>query len=1128
MGINSLENQVFTAEEIQSDLRLRLAAVRGKKRRTELLLGALYVASALLGVVLLSLALEGTFRFGPAVRTVLFWGSITGVAGLAAWRIGRPLLRLLRLIRSESDNEIAASIGSTFPEIHDRLVNGLQLFDERNRGFYSSQLVDAALGDLYNTVAPLKFDSVVTYGASRRVAGVLGSSSIIALILVFLFPASFAGSAYRLWSYSATFAAPRPFIFIVEPGDKEVVKGSSLAVTVRIQGEQQSQVTLVSRREGEEVEESHTLDRLPDSTFRYEFVALKSTTSYAFAAGSMQSPTYRLTVVDRPVAKMLRVSLRFPPYSALSLKQLDDNVGDIIALKGTRASFSVEANKKLLRAQLVFSDSAVLSLRVEGTKASGDVALMKERSYCIALFDSDGLSNADPIQYSIRLQQDAYPTVAVLVPGTNLDVTDKTVLPMLFKISDDYGFSHLRLAYRLVQSRYGKLPDEPTYISISLPKGAATEALIPFSWSIEGLNLVPEDAVQYYVEVLDNDVVSGPKSGVSDNYMLRYPSIEEVFADADREHNHAIEMTQEAMKQAEEAKRTLEELKQDLKKEQQKADWQDQKKTEELIKKYEDLRKTMEEASKTVDRVMNQLQNNRLLSQETVEKYQELQQLLQQMNSPELAEAMKRLQQAMEQLSTEQMKQALQQFTFSEENFRKSIERTLNLLKRIQIEQKLDEMITRADAMAQQQEQLQRETERTAKERQGALPDLAEKQRDLSKDAASLKQELSDLKNKMEEFPGEMPLKEMQDARNEFEESNLDGQLKDIAQQLSEQQAGPAIQGQQQARQKMNRVVQQMQQAKKSMQQHQQQQIVNEMRRALQDLLEISRRQEALKKGTESLEQNSAGFRNQAQGQMDAIRDLSVVLDRLGALSNKSFSVTPEMGKSLGEAMQRMGESMQSLDQRNGTAAGRQQSAAMGALNEAAMQVQNALSGMMQAGSGGMGMSGFLQRLQRLTSQQQAINQGTEGLTPEQREAMGRLAAEQGAVRKSLEQLTREASTSGQLSRMLGDLRKVAEEMREVQTDLAQGEVNPETLRRQEQILSRLLDSQRSTQERDFENRRKAQSGTNISHSSPGALDLSSQEGKSKLRRDLMRALQEGYSREYEELIRKYFEALDQ
>lgn len=100
--------------------------------------------------------------------------------------------------------------------------------------------------------------------------------------------------------------------------------------------------------------------------------------------------------------------------------------------------------------------------------------------------------------------------------------------------------------------------------------------------------------------------------------------------------------------------------------------------------------------------------------------------------------------------------------------------------------------------------------------------------------------------------------------------------------------------------------------------------------------------------------------------------------------------------------------------------------------------------------------------------------------------------------------------------------------MREVQTDLAQGNINPETLRKQERILSRMLDSQRSARERDFEKRRKAESGTNVARRSPGAIDLTTQEGRAKLRLDLLRAMEEGYAKDYEELIKKYFEALEQ
>jgi hypothetical protein len=223
---------------------------------------------------------------------------------------------------------------------------------------------------------------------------------------------------------------------------------------------------------------------------------------------------------------------------------------------------------------------------------------------------------------------------------------------------------------------------------------------------------------------------------------------------------------------------------------------------------------------------------------------------------------------------------------------------------------------------------------------------------------------------------------------------------------------------------------------------------------------------------------------------------------------------------------------LQSLEQRNAAAASQQQGSAMGALNEAAQMMEEAMGAMMQSGGEGMmGMSGFLQRLQQMSDAQQQINEGTRnlgGLTPQQAAEMGRLAGEQGIVRKSLEQLQREAAAAGELSKLLGDLHSIAQDMREVQTDLAEGNVNPDTQRKQERILSRLLESQRSMREHDYENRRRAETGKSHPRSTSPGLDITSQEGQNRLRQDLLKALQEGYARDYEELIRKYFEALEQ
>jgi hypothetical protein len=216
----------------------------------------------------------------------------------------------------------------------------------------------------------------------------------------------------------------------------------------------------------------------------------------------------------------------------------------------------------------------------------------------------------------------------------------------------------------------------------------------------------------------------------------------------------------------------------------------------------------------------------------------------------------------------------------------------------------------------------------------------------------------------------------------------------------------------------------------------------------------------------------------------------------------------------------------------------------MSSLNRAAMQMGSAMQSMQQnGGSGGMGMAGLMSRLGQMVGQQGSINQGTEKLmpgqggeggdqqqlTPAQQAAAQRLGGEQGSLQEGLKKLADEAKKSGDFSKLLGDLDKVADEMKEVQTDLTQGNVNPETMQKEDRILSRLLDSQRSTRERDFEQRRKSETGKdNIPHEAPANIDLTTQEGKDKLHEEMLKILQGKYSKDYEDLIKKYFDELEQ
>ena len=86
------------------------------------------------------------------------------------------------------------------------------------------------------------------------------------------------------------------------------------------------------------------------------------------------------------------------------------------------------------------------------------------------------------------------------------------------------------------------------------------------------------------------------------------------------------------------------------------------------------------------------------------------------------------------------------------------------------------------------------------------------------------------------------------------------------------------------------------------------------------------------------------------------------------------------------------------------------------------------------------------------------------------------------------------------------------------------GKITPETIERQNKIESKLLDFQRANREREFSPQRKSRTGIDMVRASPR--ELPKKPGEDQLREDLLRALDAKYTPDYEDLIRKYFDAL--
>ncbi len=1145
-----MSNRKSQSTPIYTEMRQRLDAVRSRYYIERAVHGALAGAGASFVISAFFFAAEALLKGSTAFRGALFFAGSSAILILAGWLVVVPLLRLKKILRGMTEREAAILVGAKFPEVKDRLWNILDIFEEHNaprssaqqfHPDYSPELIDASFADLQKTAAELRFGDVVSFDAVRRAGRGVSIAAAAVIVLCAVPRLDLLPAAYRIMHFQKEFREPPGFAFLVRPGDVEIVKGETVPVSISLvenAGRENNLHHSLPARIALSVcqTENSSEDRFEaqadtSGQFHYTLPAVRQSAEYYAEADGIQSRRYKISVIDRPVVRALSVHLNPPSYSRLPEQSLDENVGDVLALPGTSVQWRVNAGKLLRNAAIVFGDSQKLALHADEGLYTGRSLLHHRATYHVRLEDAEGFTNADPIEYKLDLLPDEAPAVSIVYPGKNIDVVDNSGVPLRLKIHDDFGFTSLKIAYRLVHSRYEHADSVFAMVSIPLPTDErnSTEEDIDFQWDLAPLGLVPEDVVEYHAEVFDNDDVSGPKKGVSETYLLRLPSLDEVFAEADKGQNDAIEKLDKSLDEEKDLKKDLNEISQEMKKNQP-LDWQKQKKAEETLKRYQELTKKIDEVSKSLDTMTHAMQKSNILSTETLQKSNELQQMLQQINSPEFQDAMKRMQEAMQNVSPDQLRQAMQQVQFSEDAFRQSIERTMELLKRIQVEQKMDEMVKRSNELGKQQESLQKETAETSLSDKSKAEELAQKQQDISRQLAQFQRQLEELRKKMEEFPEEMPMKALDKAEEAAGDSAMEQSMQQSSAQLQQQQQQKALLSQEKAGKAMQEMTRRMSEMQEQMLSNETNEAMNTLRKAMKDLLEISQRQEELKNQSRQLAPNSEQFRENAEQQLGLQNDLANVTNNLVGLSQKSFAVTSEMGRAVGTAMGSMSQAMTGLERRNGQSSSAEQLEAMTALNKAATLAQSSMDAMQQGGQGGPGGS-LLQQLRRMAGQQENINLQTEqlsqgkGLSQEQLQEMGRLANQQDAVRKSMDELNKEALESQDKNRIMGDLQKIADEMKEVVENLQQNNVNQNTIRQQQKILSRMLDAQTSMRERDYEQRRTSAAGTTPVRPSPA--EFQDESAQNQLRRDLLKAIEEGYSKDYQDLIRKYYDALE-
>jgi len=1169
-----------------SELNGKIAGVRRLDRRIRLQAGAIDAATTVVAVWLVALGIEAAVGWDPSIRAGLWYGALAlSILGALTFLLP-PTLRVLGVVGAENNETLAHRIGAQIEQIGDRLVNTLQLGRSlAPSGLYGTSLPLAEAAIVSEGIPLREHDYTVIVDRRRRRRALLLFSVVGGItILAWLLSNGALGAAYdRLRNHdeaAATTISSSPFTLELTPADDHrVISGDSLAVSVKVAGAAPQRLWLLLDAEGAIDSIPLQLDR--NGTARHMLRDIRRRTVYRAVSGPVQSRTGTVTVVERPEIVRFNVGFAQPAYTGRPRVQLPDNVGDVRGLRGSAVAVRAESNMEIARAWIVQAfprgkgaDTVRIPMQVDGRNATGGFRLTRDGSYTIEVESADGVRNAAPPRSIMSVATDTPPTIALDEPAGDTVVMEPTMLlPMGIRIADDFGFSRLRMVYRLTGSRYGEPWRTPRTLSIRIPHGSSP-LLVPYIWNLTRSDFVPEDTLSFYLEVADNDVVGGPKVARTKPVVLRFPSLDETLHEAHRETQASTTAMEQMLQEAGQMRTEMDQLNRELTRQMAqnagRADWQSKQKLQQLMQRQADLQQKMARMAENLRTTAERLQQAQAISPETVKKYQDLQKMFEKMNDPKLLEQMKRMQEQMNQMTPEQMAEAMRNYQFNEEQFRQSVERTMEILKRMQTEQRVEELGRRAEELARAQQKLNELAQQSEANDRAIQQQLAERQRELSESAKQLQRDAAQLAEEMRNREG-MPAEAMEQAQQELQRSGMDQAMQQAGEQMQRGEMNRAQQQGEQAQQSAQQFQQRMQQLSQQMQQQSRENVAGKMRRSLQDLLELSRRQEDLRRRTESAGENSPQFRELARQQQQLSQQMRNLTDQMMSLGKQSFAVTPEMAGDLGDAMKKMGEATSSLEQRNGQQAGQQEGGALRSMNSAAQRMQEMLGAMQQGGqngsmAAGMGMSTG-QRLQQMAAQQQMINQamaqqmgqsgqqgqgqqgenGQEGGNGQQGEngqngngnsdqnggndpngQMRRLRQQQQEVQRSLEEINREARQEGTTRKnMVGDLEQAAHEIEEVLGQMNSGEITPETVRRQERILSRMLDAIRSARERDKEERRESRPGVDLPRTSPPELRFgeSGPNGADQLPQTAPQQKQQGYTPAYESLIRRYFES---
>jgi hypothetical protein len=1060
----------------------------------QLLRGALYTVGLVLGLFILFNVLEYYFYFGSGMRTVMLW-SFLGTSAVALWQwVALPLMHYFRLGRVINHEQAAVIIGDHFTDVKDKLLNILQLKQQSSNAIYA-ELINASINQKSNEIRLVPFQSAIDLGKNRKHLRYALPPLLLLLFLVFGAPNILREGTMRLWNSNTKFEKPAPFKFIVNPDSLKAVQFSDYVLRVQVDGTALPNEMFINLGNVQ-----YRLQKDAANEFSYKFVNVQQNADFSLFAGGVESRDFTLEVLKKPNILSFSAKLNFPDYIGRASEELD-NIGDLVVPQGTTIGwvFNAQHTDQLL---LRFGgDPGAEAKRFDEELFQFNRRALKDETYKVFLSNAL-LTGADSVAYTISVIPDLHPQITV---EEFKDSTDMKSVFFAGDASDDYGLNNLTFNYQVKKAKGGQMPMN----TVKIDKKAGKQAQYEYAWNIRDLNLEPGDEVQYYFEVFDNDGVNGAKSARTGIMQYKIPSLNEL---REQQADNSEEIKEELEKAVKESLKIQEDLKKLREKVLQKKemDWQTRKEMERLLQRQKQLQQQMQEAKQNFDENKQQQQEYNQQSEELQEKQEQMEQLMEETMSEEMQKLMEDIQKLLEEQNKDEMLNKMEDMQQKQDEMSKDLERLEELYKQLEVEQLLDQQISELEELAKEQDELAKETEEQAKDSE----QLEKEQDKLNEKAEDLDKKMDELLKKNEDLKRPEKIENNKQDMNDAKQ-DMKGAKKDI----NQKQNKGAGKKQKSAANKMRNMANKMKENKGAGEMKSMEEDLKTIRQLLENLVGLSFNQEQNIKDVAMTTINTPRYVELAQQQYKIKDDFRLVEDSLQALANRQFQISGIITEKVTEIKSSMDKSLENLEERQVQMGGVQQQVSMKNLNDLALLLSDAMQNMQEQMAGGMPGSQACQKpgkgqgkgkgnekgqgkpMDKVTKGQDEMGkimedlkkrlekekgEGAKGGAPGSSKDFAQLAAKQAAMRKALQQLQKEKQEQGKGSKALDD---IIGEMDKIEIDLVNKRLNNDMMRRQQQIMTRLLEEERAEREREQDEKREAETARQVQPKMPPALE---------------------------------------